>query len=174
MHKRPIVTRLAALALAVLLGMHVPPVPGMLIAHGRYTATVLGQAGEILAVAALEQRLGQRRLVAHEVLASDGAADTLQVGGDLRRLLAVDALVRAGVVADLEAVPVEFGDLLPREVVALVGAEGEPVQATLVANLRAWLFNGGIGISSLPVSLANAFRVFFELAGGDANVCPEN
>ena len=37
-----------ALAVSALLIAGVPPVPGILIAYGRYTATVLGQAGEVI------------------------------------------------------------------------------------------------------------------------------
>ena len=38
----------AALVVSVVLITSVPPVPGILIAYGRYTATVLGQAGEVI------------------------------------------------------------------------------------------------------------------------------
>ena len=51
--------------------------------------------------------------------------DGFQLFGEPRDVLLRDAEMVAGVVADLEAVAVQLRDLLPREVVALVGAERE-------------------------------------------------
>ncbi len=51
------------------------------------------------------------------------------------------------------------------DALAFVGAEGEPVEAALVANLGLGRLDGGGGIALVFVSLAHALGVFFELGG---------
>ena len=51
--------------------------------------------------------------------------DVFDIGGDLGRGLAIDALVVAGVIADFEARFVEFFDLLPSHVLLFIGGKIE-------------------------------------------------
>ena len=51
------------------------------------------------------------------------------------------------------------------DALALVGTEGEPVQAAFVADLRLGLLDGGVVVALVAVGLAHALGVFLELGG---------
>ena len=88
------------------------------------------------------------------ILDGEGGAQGLQVG---------DLLV-AGEGNGAEAVAAAlFNRHLDVDALALVRAEGEPVQPALVADLRLGLFDGGVRVALVAVGLAHPLRILFEL-----------